>query len=790
MTFLSPLDRKLLRDLWRIKGQAGAIAAVIALGVMTLVMMSGLVNTLELTKTAYYERYRLPQVFAPVERAPERILDRLAEIPGVSAVEGRVTGMALIEIDDEILPIRAQAVSLPAHGRARLGDIYLAEGRLPDPARAEEVLLLKAFADARALKPGDALSATMNGARRGFRVTGLARSPEFLYTTAPGEIVPDDARFAVLWMSRDSLAAAYDMDGAFNEALLALERGASEPAVIAAADRILDPLGGRGAYGLADHQSNFFLTEEINGARSTAVAVPPIFLGVSAFLLAITMHRIVQAEREQIGLLKAFGYTDGETAIHYLKLMLAIALVGAGAGALLGIAAGRAMAGLYTDYYKFPFLVFTLDPRSFVTGFATSVGAATAGGAGVLRAVFRLSPAVAMRPPAPADYTASGGISRLARRLLDQPGRMVLRRLHRQPGRMLGAAIGIATGMALSVGMIGLQSGFARTVDLAFTVLDRSDAQVTFTHAMSEKAIYELARLPGIESVEPVRNVSVLLRHGLETHRGAITGLGESARLARALDAEQRPLTLPEDGIVLSTTLAQVLGAAPGDVITAEIREGRRPMLDIPVAAVADSLLGAPAYMRLDALNLALKEPGRASGAYLRLAPGAETQVFETVRDMPALAGIALKEDMRLAIQEVMDNGMGAMRFVMLTIAGIVTFGIVYNAARIAYAERARDLASLRVIGFTRGEAAFVLLGELGLIVMMALPLGAVAGYGMSALIASAFSTEIYTIPLIFDAHSVASATLAVLASAVFSGWIVKRDLDRIELVSALKTRE
>ncbi|MDV7143555.1 FtsX-like permease family protein [Tropicimonas sp. TH_r6] len=790
MTLLSPLDRKLLRDLWRIKGQAGAIAAVIALGVMTLVMLSGLVNTLEQTKTAYYERYRLPQVFVPVERAPERVLERLAEIPGVSAVEGRVTGMALVEIDGEILPIRAQAVSLPVHGRARLGDIYLAEGRMPDPARTEEVLLLKAFADARALKPGDTLSATMNGARRGFRITGLARSPEFLYTTAPGEIVPDDARFAVLWMSRDSLAAAYDMDGAFNEALLGLERDASEPAVIAAADRILDPLGGRGAFGLADQQSNFFLTEEINGARSTAVAVPPIFLGVSAFLLAITMHRIVQAEREQIGLLKAFGYTDGETAIHYLKLMLAIALAGAGAGALLGIASGRAMAGLYTDYYKFPFLVFTLEPRSFVTGFAISVGAATAGGAGVLRAVFRLSPAVAMRPPAPADYSASGGIGRLARRLLDQPGRMVLRRLHRQPGRMLGAAIGIATGMALSVGMIGLQSGFARTIDLAFTVLDRSDAQVTFTHAMSEKALYELARLPGIESVEPVRNVSVLYRHALETHRGAITGLGDTPRLARAMDAKQRPLPLPEGGIVLSSTLARELDASPGDFITVEIREGRRPVFDIPVTAVADSLLGAPAYMRLDVLNRALKEPGRVSGAYLRLAPGAEDSVFTTVRGMPALAGIALKEDMREAIREVMDEGMGAMRFVMLAIAGIVTFGIVYNAARIAYAERARDLASLRVIGFTRGEAAFVLLGELGLIVLLALPLGAVGGYGMSALIASAFSTEIYTIPLIFDAQSVASATLAVLASAVFSGWIVKRDLDRIELVSALKTRE
>ncbi|SDI22144.1 ABC transporter permease [Aliiruegeria lutimaris] len=790
MRLLSPLDRKLLRDLWRIKGQAGAIAVVIALGVMTLVMMSGIVNTLEETRDAYYDRYRLAEVFAPVERAPERTLKRLAEIPGISAVESRVTGMALVEIPGELIPIRARAVSLPEHGPARLNDIFLAEGRMPNPDRAEEVLLLKGFADARGLKPGARLSATMNGARRGFHVTGLAQSPEFLYTTAPGELIPDDARFAVLWMSRASLAAAYDMEGAFNEALIGLERGASEAAVLDAVDRVLDPLGGLGAYGLADQQSNFFISEEIRGARSTSVSVPPIFLGVSAFLLYIVINRIVQAEREEIGLLKAFGYTDWEVSAHYLKLMLVIAIGGAILGSGLGIVSGRAMAGVYQEYYKFPFLVFELEPRSFVTGLAISVISACAGGFGVLRGVFRLAPAVAMRPPAPADYSSTGQAAGLSRRLLDQPGRMVLRRVQRQPGRMFGAAIGIATGMALSVGMIGVQVGFNQTIDLSFSVLDRSDAQITFTHAMSDKVIYELARLPGVEEVEPIRYVSVLLRHDFHDHRGAINGQLSEPRLARAMDAKQRPLPLPKEGIVLSTTLARVLDASPGDTITAEIREGRRPVLYLPVVAVADSLLGSPAYMNIDALNGALNEPGRVSGAYLRIDEEAAESVFRAVRDMPGVAGIGLKEDMRDAIQSIMDSGMGAMRFIMLAVAGIVTFGIVYNAARIAYAERARDLASLRVIGFSRAEAAFVLLGELGLITLIALPIGALMGYAMAALVSAAFSTEVYSIPLMFDAHTVGTAALAVLVSAALSGWLVKRDLDRIELVSALKTRE
>ncbi|RYH11116.1 ABC transporter permease [Tropicimonas sp. IMCC6043] len=787
---LSPLDRKLLRDLWRIKGQAAAIATVIGLGVLMLVMMTGLVNTLDETRAAYYDRYRLADVFAPVERASDRMLERLAEIPGVRAVEGRVTGQALIDVEGEIIPVRARAVSLPASGAARLNDIFLAAGRMPGPGRDEEVLLLKGFADARGLRPGDRLSATMNGARHSFRVTGLAQSPEFLYTTAPGEIVPDDARFAVIWMNREGLGAAYDLEGAFNEALIALETGANEAAVIDAVDRILKPRGGLGAFGLVDLPSNFFISEEIRGGRKNAVFVPPIFLGVSAFLLYIVVNRIVQAEREEIGLLKAFGYSDTEVSVHYLKLMLTIALVGAAAGALGGIAAGRAMAGLYQEYYKFPFLVFELDPKSFVTGFATSVIAACAGGFGVLRGVFRLAPAEAMRPPAPADFSGTGRMGALARRLLDQPGRMVLRRLERQPGRMFGAAIGIAAGMALSVGMIGVQAGFARAIELSFTVLDRSDAQVTFTHAMSDKVIYELGRVPGILEVEPIRVAPVVFRHDFHEHRGAINGQSAEARLARAMDSEQRPLSLPEEGMVLSSTLAGILDAAPGDRITAEIREGRRPVLEIPVVAVADALMGSPAYMDIDALDRALKEPGRVSGAYLRIDSDQAGNIFRAVRDMPGVAGIALKADMRESIQTMMDSGMGAMRFIMLGIAGIVTFGIVYNAARIAYAERARDLASLRVIGFSRAEAAFVLLGELGLIALIALPLGAAGGFGMAALISAAFSTEVYSIPLMFDAQSVATAAVAVLVAAAVSGWLVKRDLDRIELVSALKTRE
>lgn len=787
---MSPLDRKLFRDLWRIKGQAIAIGLVIAMGVMMLVMMTGLVASLTETRDAYYDRYRLADVFAPASRAPERLADRLAAIPGVTSVETRVTGRALIDLPSRSLPTQARALSLPDRGRPALNDVYLTGGRMPEAGRSDEILLLKSFANAHGLRPGDEIDATLNGARRTFEIVGLAESPEYLYTTAPGEIVPDDSRFGVIWMSRSSLAAAYDMDGAFNEALFALAPGAVAEAVLDAADRLLADYGGSGAYLLADQISNKVVSEEIAGLEVSARSVPPVFLAVAAFLLNIVVGRMVQAEREKIGLMKAFGYTDLEVGGHYFKMILAIAAGGALAGCLGGVALGRGMIGLYTEYFKFPFLVFRLDPASFVIGVAVSILAASAGGLLVLRRVFALNPADAMRPPAPPDYSRSGRIGGRLGRFLDQPSRMVLRRVTRQPARMIGAMIGVASGMALSAAMITIYAGFDRTIDLTFSVLDRSDVTVAFTQAVSEKTLFELGRLEGVERVEAVRHAPVILRHGRESHRGALTGLPERSELFRAIDSGAAPIAMPEAGVVLSTALADLLAVEAGDSLIVEVREGRRPTIEIPVAGVAETFLGSPAYMELDALNRSLREPGRVTGAYLTMDAAHADAIYARLQDMPTVAGVSVKAEARDALVTLMNTGAGSVRYVMGVIAFVITFGIVYNAARIALAERTRDLASIRVIGFTKGEAAFVLLGEVAVVALVALPVGALLGYYLTFVIAAGFSTELYQIPAFFDPPSVGQAALVVLAAAVVSGWLVKRDLDRADLVAALKTRE
>ena len=787
---VSPLDRKLSRDLWRMKGQAIAISVVIALGVLMLVMMDGLVNSLEETKRAYYERYRLADIFAPVKRAPRHLLAELAKISGVAAVQGRVTGKALIILPDIAVPLSAQAISLPNFSAPRLNNVYLAAGRKINPNHEDEILLLEGFAKAHGLSPGDKLSATMNGARRSFQIVGLAQSPEFLYSAPPGEFTPDDSRFAVIWMSETALAAAYDLKGAFNEALVSLSRNANLREIIAHIDRLLASAGGIGAYGLEDHISNRFIHEEINGQKVSSRTVPPVFLAVAAFLLNIVVSRMITSEREQIGLLKAFGYSSFEVSVHYFKFILAIAISGAIVGSILGVVSGRSLLVIFQIYYKFPFLVFQVDPTTFFIGFAVSILAAAAGGVFVLRNVFALTPAVAMRPPAPTDFSRSANFSNALKSILDQPARMVIRRLARSPGRAAGAIITIAAGMSLSVAMLSVMGSFDRILDLNFNIIDRSDVMVSFISPLSDKTLYDLNNIDGVIEAEPYRVVPSLFRHGLETYRGAVIGLIKTPRLNRAVDKNMKAIHIRKDGIILSTALAKTLKINPGEILTLEVREGRRPILQIPVVAISQTLIGSPAYMELGALNYALKEPNRISGAYLAIDKTKGKTIYRTIKDMPVVAGVSQKNQARAAFKKLIDSGAGAIRYIMAAIAAIITFGIVYNSARIAYAERARDLASLRVIGFSRGETAFVLLAELAIITLLALPVGSIMGYYLSFAISQGFSTDLYQIPTIFIPESYGLAFIAVVAASIVSGWLVKRDIDNIDLVSALKTRE
>ena len=787
---LRALDRKLLRDLWRLKGQAAAIAAVMAAGLAMLVAYIATFSSLQLTQQTYYERYRFADVFASLVRAPLSLRARIADIPGVAAVETRIVADVTLDVEGMVEPATGRLISIPVPRRPMLNDLFLRRGRYLEPNRPDEVLASEAFALAHDLRPGDALRAVINGRRRTLRIVGVALSPEYVYAVQPGEIIPDASRFGILWMERQALGAAFDMEGGFNDVTLALEPGASEPAVIAALDAILRPYGGLGAIPRALQISNWSVSNELAQLRGFGLVVPIVFMLIASFLINVVLTRIVSVQREQIAALKALGYGNGDIGWHYVMWSAAVGVAGAAAGIGGGLWMGTGMNELYNEFFRFPVLLFSAPAWVLLAAAAVGLGTAMLGALGAVRRAVRLPPAEAMRPEPPARHRASLVERAGLGAAIGPAGRMILRNMERQPVRALTSIAGIALSAAILVlGMFFLDA-IDELLRVQFTLVQRQDVTVTFVEPRSRAALFELQRLPGVMRVEPMRAVPVRLRAGHRSRQLAILGLEPVPALQRIVDASGRTVALPPEGLVLSRALADVLHLRTGSWVDVEVLEGRRRTARVRIARVVDDYLGLSAYMSLDAIGQLTLDAGALSGGYLLVDRAQEPALHERLKATPIVAGVSLKRAAVGAFNRTMSETMGIMIFFNVLFSGIIAFGVIYNAARISLSERSRELASLRVLGFTRAEISAILLGELGVVVAAGIPLGLLAGYGLAAGVIAAFETELYRFPVIITSRTYAFSIVTTLAAALVSGLIVRRHLDRLDLVAVLKTRE
>lgn len=784
------LNRKLVRDLWRMRFQALAIALVVASGVGLLIMSLSSVEALEETAAAYYERYRFGEVFATVKRAPQRLSGRIADIPGVQAVETRIVKLATLDMPGLAEPVIGRLVSIPERGPPALNRLTRA-GRTVVAGRPDEVVVSEPFAEAHGLGPGDSIGAILNGHRRTLDIVGVALSPEYVYAIAPGAWTPDDKRYGILWMGREALAAAFDLDGAFNDVSLSLQRGATVEDVIERLDDLLAPYGGTGAFSRADQISNWYVTNEIEQQRNMSAVLPTIFLAVAATLANMLLARIIAIERDEIGLLKVFGYSDLEIGWHYTKLVLAIAGLGVVLGWALGAWLGRVNTEIYAEFYRFPFLFYRPGAGAFVLAALLSVGATLFGSLTAVRQAVILPPAEAMRPPAPPMYRRGGFSMAGLGGWLDQPTRMVLRQILRWPIRSLLTTAGI--GMAIAVLVVAMQwiDAIEHMVNVYFRQAQHQDMTVALAETQSSVVLRGFEALPGVLAVEPMRAVSVRFVHGHRTHRGSVQGVMPEARLSLVYDAAGAILEVPLAGLVLSTSLAKKLSVEPGEMVTVKVLEGRRPERTVPVAAVFETYIGTPAYMHMAALNRMMRERPAVNAVHLLADDVHRDELFATLKDLPNVATVMVVDAAIDAFYETLAETIMIYVSFFAAFSCTLAFGVVYNSARIALSERARELGTLRILGFTRFEISYILLGELGLLTIAALPVGCLVGYGLAwTIVTTSFDTELYRVPLVIETSTYGIAMLIVLAAAVVSAAFVRRRLDRLDLVAVLKTRE
>ncbi len=782
------LDRKLRRDLVAIKSQALAVALVMACGLAMMIMTRSLILSLDTTRSGYYEQNHFADVFARLKRAPNSLRDQLAAIPGVATVQTSIAMQVTLDVPGLDVPAVGLINSLPEHGEAELNRVYLRSGRLPLGGSTErEVAVGEAFAEAHDLKPGDTIAAVLNGKKQVFHLTGIALSPEFVFEAPPGAALPDNKTYGVFWMPYRELATAFQLYGAFNNVALTLAPGASEGDVIAAVDRLLVPYGGRGAYGRYNHPSDRRLSDEIRVLQGLSVAFPLVFLGVAAFMTNSVMSRQVALQREQIAMLKACGFSNAQIGLHYFKFSFAIVILGVGVGGIGGILLGHRLVGMYHIFFRFPQLDFLLDTRVLVAAAIVSSLAAFIGVAGAVRRAVQLPPAEAMRPEAPASFRPAL-IERLgATRWFSASFRMSLRNIERRPIRAGITCLALALATAILIIPNSLRDGIAYVIDFQWDVVQRQTVTLFLVEPGPARVLADFQHLPGVVLAEPLRFVTVELRAGPVTRRLLLQGLPERGTLSRVIDSQPSQLTLPARGIMLSSKLADALQVKVGDEVTAKVLEGEERELTVPVAGLAEDFTGIAAYMEVHALNRLLLEGDRINGAHLVISAGRWQEFLRAVKNTPLLSGCVIKGSIREGFRRTTAASIGLLQKIYMFFASVVAFGIIYNSARISLSERARELATLRVLGFSRGEVGAVLIGELVLLTLAALPIGLALGSGFAHLIITTINTETVRLPVVLTMANYAFAIAVVVVASALSALFAARKLADIDLVSALK---
>lgn len=786
---MKAINKKLLRDLGRMKGQLITIALVVAVGVACFVALKGTYDSLQLARSTYYERSRFADVFAHLERAPEALVADLEAIDGVSRVESRVVESAMVPLKTMAVPARALLVSLPDHGTPMLNDLHLRKGRSIEPGRADEVVLLDSFAEAHEMQPGAVLPAVINGRLRELRVVGIAMSPEHVMTMAAGDLAPDPKRIAVIWMARNALSAAFQMEGAFNDVTLGLQPGADVRAVVARVDERLAAFGGIGAVGRDKQPSNFMLDSELVQLESMSTSLPVMFLAVAALLLNLVLSRLVHLQRSEIAALKALGYRDLDVGLHFLKLVLLISGLGAAMGLPLGGWLGVLMVDLYREYFKFPDLHFNLDLRAAAIAVGVTFAAASTGAFSAVRSVVKLTPAEAMSPAMPPKYRRSL-VDRLGLgRFVGPSLNMIVRELQRQPVRTLMSSLAIAC----SVGLMVIGSWYANALDdmieTQFERVMQEDTAVTFARPLPERALRDLAHLPGVLHAEGMRSVPVRFGSGHRHRDGVINGYFDDGQLRTLRNRYGEVVGLPPGGVVLTDLLAARLDVRVGDSVEVTVHEGRRGTHPLVVTGLVDEAFGLQGHMRIDALHDWLGEGAVVSVGLLRVDPLQGDAVNARLKEMPQVLGVIQRRDLLARFYAQSGSMIMIMAVIIMLSAATITVGVVYNNARVALSLRGRDLASMRVLGFHRGEISAILLGEQAIQVLIGLPFGLYLGKLMVIGLASMVDPETYRLPVILTAKSYALATVVALAASALSALLVRRRLDRLDLIEVLKTR-
>ncbi|MFH0965557.1 MAG: ABC transporter permease [Planctomycetota bacterium] len=786
---------KLVRDLWGRRGAVAALALIMTAGIGCYVGMAAVWRDMDGRRRAYYQDQHLADFTVDLKRAPTWVTSVVQEHPNVEAVQGRVAVGVRIELPKRIEPIAGLAISLPVHRGFVLNDVLLRSGTYFSGPDAKEVILNEAFAGAHKLVPGSRVRALLRDRLHELLVVGTAMSPEFVYVLPPdGGLAPDPARYGILYCPERLLQESCDLAGAYNQ-LVGLVRDDSPRAIENTLEAISERLD---AYGVTNttprhrQASARYLADELSGLRKSATIMPAIFLVVGALVLNVLVSRLVAQQRSVIGTLRALGYGKGAIRRHYLAMGAVIGAGGGAGGVGFGFCMQHWLLAVYREYYALPRVEAHVYWDIVAAGVSISILCAVLGAWRAVGRAAGLAPAEAMRPPPPevGHRIALERVRFLWTRLSFQ-WRMTLRAIFRNPLRSTVTVFASVVATALLVSTFALLDALAYLIHHEFEKTSRQDVTISLRDPVGRAAIAEVRALSGISDAEGELGVICDLSNGPHRRRAPVTGLPEGSRMHTPLDHLDRPIRIPPKGLVLSHKLAELLGVSVGRVIRVRPLVGRRTEVEVPVTAVVETFLGLGAYAEIGYLSRLLGEElvtNTVLGKSFR--GGADEAFLAEASRRPEVVSVSERRKSLAQVNETFGKHMGTMIGMLVLFAGLIAFGSVLNASMVSLSERAREVGTLRVLGYAPGEVARIFSGESFALNAVGISLGLLAGVGLARVLSLLYDTELYRFPTVVLPSRLALSAGIVLVFVATADQLIGAMIRRLPWSDVLKVRE
>ena len=793
---MSVLGRKLLRELRSHLGLVCAVACIIVVGTACFVALGATYRNLQSAKNEYYAQCRMADFTIDLKKAPLAEAEAIRELPGVSELRARIQFAATVDIPDVPEPLNAQVLSLPDIRKPVIDDIVLQRGGYFTERRENEVIVNDAFATAHNLGPGDWIHVILNNRRQALFIVGTAISSEFVYLLGPGAILPDPEHFGVLYLKHTYAEDVFDFDGATNQLVGRLARGVTPEetdAMLDRADRMLTSFGVFSKTPLKNQPSNSYLTNEIAGLWSFAIFMPVCFLTVAAVVLNVLLTRLAEQERTVMGTLKAIGYSDRRLFLHFVQFASVVGLLGGVTGSILGYGLSLLQTYAYAQVFEFPDLPGFFYWDLTAISLAVSVGCAIAGGWIGSRRILKLQPAEAMRPKPP----KAGGAVFLERfthfwNRLDSTWRMVLRGVVRSRFRTAAGVFAAFAGSGVLVSGFMMAEATYFLIDFQFKWIARSDYDISLKDEHGDAALAELSRLPGVDLAEPLLNVACTFSNGRFSKKAAIQGLAANAQLTVPHEDANKPIRVPEAGLVIGRKLAEILRVDEGDTVAFRPVKGLRRLHHVPVARIADGYLGLNVYADIDYLSRLIGEEFALNGAQLRVNKNreAERAMLSAMKKLPAIQSVTSRTAMVENLESTIVQNMWVFIGMLIIFAGVVFFGGILNSALVSLSERRREIATLRVLGYGTHEIGHMLFRENTIVVLIGTILGVPFGYALTWSVAQLYDTEMFRFPVVCSAGTILWTTALAVLFAVLAHVPVQRSINRLDWLEALQAKE